>query len=70
MANPPINLSNWGADKLRDDKLWVFGVEHGKLVGFYHSCSILYSCAIPQTPARNPEVGANSPPYMLKNSSC
>ena len=25
MANPPFNLSNWGADKLRDDVRWKFG---------------------------------------------
>ena len=26
MANPPFNLSNWGADRLRDDKRWAFGL--------------------------------------------
>ena len=26
MANPPFNLSNWGAGRLRDDKRWVFGM--------------------------------------------
>ena len=26
MANPPFNLSNWGADKLREDKRWKYGV--------------------------------------------
>ena len=26
MANPPFNLSNWGQDKLRDDKRWKYGV--------------------------------------------
>lgn len=25
MANPPFNLSNWGQEKLKDDKRWVFG---------------------------------------------
>lgn len=25
MANPPFNISDWGADKLKDDKRWVFG---------------------------------------------
>lgn len=25
MANPPFNLSNWGGDKLKDDKRWAFG---------------------------------------------
>ncbi len=25
MANPPFNLSNWGGDKLKDDKRWVYG---------------------------------------------
>ena len=26
MANPPFNLSDWGADKLRDDVRWKYGV--------------------------------------------
>ena len=26
MANPPFNLSDWGADKLKDDKRWQFGL--------------------------------------------
>lgn len=26
MANPPFNLSDWGADKLQQDKRWAFGV--------------------------------------------
>lgn len=26
MANPPFNLSDWGADKLQNDKRWVYGV--------------------------------------------
>lgn len=26
MANPPFNLSNWGQDKLKDDKRWSYGV--------------------------------------------
>ena len=26
MANPPFNLSNWGADKLREDKRWAYGL--------------------------------------------
>ncbi|HJJ54346.1 MAG TPA: class I SAM-dependent DNA methyltransferase [Methanocorpusculum sp.] len=26
MANPPFNLSNWGADKLADDPRWKFGI--------------------------------------------
>lgn len=26
MANPPFNLSNWGAEKLADDKRWKYGV--------------------------------------------
>lgn len=25
MANPPFNVSDWGADKLKDDKRWMFG---------------------------------------------
>ena len=26
MANPPFNLSDWGADKLQNDKRWMYGV--------------------------------------------
>ncbi len=26
MANPPFNLSDWGADKLKDDPRWKFGL--------------------------------------------
>ncbi len=26
MANPPFNLSNWGGDKLRDDRRWEYGI--------------------------------------------
>ncbi len=26
MANPPFNLSPWGADKLKDDQRWVYGM--------------------------------------------
>ncbi len=26
MANPPFNLSNWGADKLKEDKRWKYGI--------------------------------------------
>ena len=26
MANPPFNLSNWGADKLKDDVRWQYGM--------------------------------------------
>jgi len=26
IANPPFNVSDWGGDRLRDDKRWVYGV--------------------------------------------
>ena len=26
LANPPFNVSNWGADRLADDKRWTYGV--------------------------------------------
>ncbi len=26
LANPPFNISNWGGDRLREDKRWQFGV--------------------------------------------
>ena len=30
MANPPFNLSNWGADKLKDDVRWRYGIPPSK----------------------------------------
>ncbi|MEF2823856.1 MAG: class I SAM-dependent DNA methyltransferase [Peptococcaceae bacterium] len=30
MANPPFNLSNWGQDKLQDDKRWKYGIPPAK----------------------------------------
>ena len=29
MANPPFNLSDWGADKLADDVRWEYGTRRG-----------------------------------------
>lgn len=26
LANPPFNMSDWGGDRLKDDKRWVYGV--------------------------------------------
>jgi type I restriction enzyme M protein len=26
LANPPFNISDWGGDRLREDKRWVYGV--------------------------------------------
>ena len=26
LANPPFNVSDWGGDRLRDDKRWEYGV--------------------------------------------
>lgn len=26
MANPPFNLKDWGADKLQNDKRWIYGI--------------------------------------------
>lgn len=26
LANPPFNISDWGAERLRDDKRWIYGV--------------------------------------------
>ena len=26
LANPPFNLSDWGADKLQDDVRWKYGI--------------------------------------------
>lgn len=34
MANPPFNLSNWGQDKLKDDKRWKYGLPPGGNANF------------------------------------
>ena len=26
LANPPFNMSDWGGDRLRDDKRWKYGI--------------------------------------------
>ena len=26
LANPPFNMSDWGGDRLKEDKRWVYGV--------------------------------------------
>ena len=28
LANPPFNISDWGGDRLREDKRWKYGVPH------------------------------------------
>lgn len=33
MANPPFNLSNWGADKLKDDVRWKYGMPPAGKIG-------------------------------------
>ena len=34
MANPPFNLSDWGADKLTDDVRWQYGMPHAGNANF------------------------------------
>ncbi len=42
LANPPFNISDWGGERLRDDKRWVFGAppvgnaNYGWLQHIYH----------------------------------
>jgi len=34
LANPPFNVSDWGGDRLRDDKRWKFGIPPGGNANF------------------------------------
>lgn len=42
MANPPFNLSNWGAEKLADDARWKFGIPPGGNANFAWMQHMIY----------------------------
>jgi type I restriction enzyme M protein len=45
MANPPFNLSNWGADKLADDKRWKYGMPPASNANFAWMQHMIYHLA-------------------------
>ena len=45
LANPPFNVSNWGGDRLRDDKRWVYGVPPARNANFAWVQHFLYHLA-------------------------
>lgn len=45
MANPPFNLSDWGADKLVDDPRWVYGLPPAGNANFAWLQHMLYHLA-------------------------
>lgn len=42
LANPPFNLSNWGADKLADDPRWKYGVPPSSNANFAWMQHMIY----------------------------
>ena len=45
MANPPFNLSDWGADKLQDDVRWKFGIPPASNANFAWLQHMIYHLA-------------------------
>lgn len=45
MANPPFNLSNWGADKLKDDVRWQYGMPPASNANFAWLQHMIYHLA-------------------------
>jgi len=45
MANPPFNLSDWGADKLADDKRWKYGMPPAGNANFAWMQHMIYHLA-------------------------
>ena len=45
MANPPFNLSDWGADKLQDDVRWKYGIPPASNANFAWLQHMLYHLA-------------------------
>ena len=45
MANPPFNLSGWGADKLKDDARWKYGVPPASNANFAWMQHMIYHLA-------------------------
>ena len=45
MANPPFNLSDWGADKLQDDVRWKYGIPPASNANFAWMQHMIYHLA-------------------------
>ena len=45
LANPPFNVSDWGGDRLRDDKRWEYGVPPVRNANFAWVQHFLYHLA-------------------------
>ena len=45
MANPPFNLSDWGADKLQDDPRWAYGIPPAGNANFAWMQHMIYHLA-------------------------
>ena len=45
LANPPFNVSDWGGDRLRDDRRWVYGVPPAGNANFAWVQHFLYHLA-------------------------
>lgn len=45
MANPPFNLSDWGADKLQDDARWKYGIPPASNANFAWLQHMIYHLA-------------------------
>jgi type I restriction enzyme M protein len=45
LANPPFNVSDWGGDRLRDDKRWQYGVPPARNANFAWVQHMVYHLA-------------------------
>lgn len=45
MANPPFNLSNWGAEQLKDDVRWQYGMPPASIANFAWLQHMIYHLA-------------------------
>ena len=45
MANPPFNLSNWGAEQLKDDVRWQYGMPPASNANFAWLQHMIYHLA-------------------------
>ena len=45
LANPPFNVSNWGSERLRNDRRWVYGIPPARNANFAWMQHFLYHLA-------------------------